>query len=35
MNVVFVVLHYCQIDVTLNCINSLLRLRGGGKGRGC
>ena len=31
MNVVFVVLHYCQIDVTLNCINSLLRLRGGAK----
>ncbi len=28
MKVVFVVLHYCQINVTIDCINSLLRLNG-------
>lgn len=28
MKVVFVVLHYCQINVTLDCINSLLNLNG-------
>lgn len=28
MKVAFVVLHYCQIEVTLDCIKSLLRLKG-------
>ena len=28
MKIVFVVLHYCQISVTVDCISSLLRLKG-------
>lgn len=28
MIVAFIVLHYCQVDVTLDCINSLCRLKG-------
>jgi len=28
MKVAFVVLHYCQVDVTFNCIDSLLNLKG-------
>ena len=28
MNTAFVILHYCQADVTINCVNSLLSLGG-------